>query len=235
MQVLKMKVKIWNELTYISLLFALYRENRGRQTLTSSLHLDGVSAGFKFHHFLKQNQEPFYFCILSRAIISFAVPVDVFMNGTLFCRDHYFRPIKFCMSLGDPMGISTTNRDRNDINPSPVISVSKSRIKIAEVTGGYCMPHKVRRCYSVNFLNWRPIFDWCVVRWASKNKHHKHTCSKEIGLHLQILLSIPHSIVNTLERTYVFNLGINRRALLITITKSGEVQFFHLIFADAPL
>ena len=173
MQVFKMKVKNWNELTYISLLFAFYRESRGRQTLTSSLHLDGVSAGFKFHHFLKQNQEPFYFCILSRVIISFAVPVDVFMN-----RDHYFRPINVCMSSSDPMEKSTTNWDRNNINPSLVLSVSKSRIKIAEVTGGYCMPHKVCRCYSVSFFNWRPIFDWCVVRWGSKNKHHIHTCSK---------------------------------------------------------
>ena len=28
------------------------------------------------------------------------------------------------------------------------------------------------------FLDWTPIFDWCVVRWGSKNKHHKNNISK---------------------------------------------------------
>ena len=37
------------------------------------------------------------------------------------------------------------------------------------------------RCTSVIwllFLNQTPIFDWCVVQWGSKNKHHKDTCLK---------------------------------------------------------
>ena len=75
------------------------------------------------------------------------------------------------------------------------------------------------------FLIEHLIFDRCVVQRGSKNKHHEHTCSKEIG-HLQILLTSPHSIVNAIERTYVSNEGINTRALLITTDKLGEIQFF---------
>ena len=39
---------------------------------------------------------------------------------------------------------------------------------------------KVCRCYLVTPLNRTPIlFDWCIVYWRSKNKHHKHTCHKK--------------------------------------------------------
>ena len=66
-------------------------------------------------------------------------------------------------------------------------------------------------------------------KWGSKSKHHKDTCLKEIGLHLQILVTTPHSIVNTigssLGRTHVSSEGINKHALPMTITKSGEVWF----------
>ena len=41
---------------------------------------------------------------------------------------------------------------------------------------------KVCRCYPVNFLDQTPIFASCVVRCASKNRDHKGTCLKEIGL-----------------------------------------------------
>jgi hypothetical protein len=41
---------------------------------------------------------------------------------------------------------------------------------------------KVCWCYSVTLLNRTHMFYWCVVRWGSKNKHHKDTCLKEIGL-----------------------------------------------------
>jgi hypothetical protein len=46
--------------------------------------------------------------------------------------------------------------------------------------------------------------------------------SKEIGLHLQILLTIPHSIMNAIGKTYIFSKGITKHALLITTTKSEE-------------
>ena len=32
---------------------------------------------------------------------------------------------------------------------------------------------KLHTYYLVTFLNQTPIFDWCVVRGRSKNKHHK--------------------------------------------------------------
>ena len=52
------------------------------------------------------------------------------------------------------------------------------------------------------FLNWTPVFDWCMVRLGSKKKHHKDTRLEEIELHLQILLTAKHSMVNTIGRTY---------------------------------
>ena len=65
-------------------------------------------------------------------------------------------------------------------------------------------PSKVCGCYSVTFLNWTPVFHWCVVRCGSKNKHYKDgTCLKEIGICLQILLPNSHLIVNTIGRTCV--------------------------------
>lgn len=41
------------------------------------------------------------------------------------------------------------------------------------------------------------IFDWCMVMWRLKNKHHKDTCVKEIKLHLQVFWITLHSIMNT--------------------------------------
>jgi hypothetical protein len=45
----------------------------------------------------------------------------------------------------------------------------------------------------VKFIDWTPIIDQCVVRWGSKTKYYEATCLKEIGLHLQILWTTPHS------------------------------------------
>ena len=83
------------------------------------------------------------------------------------------------------------------------------------------VPHKKRikgklsyGCYSVTFLNWKPIFDWCVVTQGSKN-----ACSKEIGLCFQILLTTPHSTMNIIEWTYAFSKRlINMHNPPITIT-----------------
>ena len=63
------------------------------------------------------------------------------------------------------------------------------------------MAFKVCGCSSVTFHNRARRFDWCVVRLGSNNKHHKDTCSNEIGLRLQILLTTPHSRVNIVWRT----------------------------------
>ena len=87
----------------------------------------------------------------------------------------------------------------------------------ARALGRLFISIKVCGCYLVTFLNWIPVFDWCMFRWGSKNKYHKDTCLTEIRLHLQNLLTTPHSIV--------FSYGINKYALQITITKSREVRF----------
>ena len=85
----------------------------------------------------------------------------------------------------------------------------------------------LRTQVSIGSFSWlrTPIFDWYVAQQGSKKKHHKNICWKEIELHLRICLTTLHSIMNTIERTCVFNQGINKCALSITITKSREVQF----------
>ena len=40
--------------------------------------------------------------------------------------------------------------------------------------------------------------------WFDDNKHHKDTSVRAIGSRIQIILSTPHSIVNTIGETYVF-------------------------------
>ena len=73
----------------------------------------------------------------------------------------------------------------------------------------YRLNLKVCGCYAITFLYQTPRFDWYVVRWGSKSKYHEGICLKENGLHLQILISTLHPIVNTIERTYVFSWEIN--------------------------
>ena len=34
-----------------------------------------------------------------------------------------------------------------------------------------------------SYFNWTCIFEWCVVRYGSKNGHEEEICSEEIGLH----------------------------------------------------
>ena len=70
--------------------------------------------------------------------------------------------------------------------------------------------YKACKCYLVPLLNRIPIFNWYVVQWGSKSKHRKDTCLKEIELHLQLLVTITHSIMNTIGRTYVFSWGVDK-------------------------
>ena len=72
----------------------------------------------------------------------------------------------------------------------------------------------------------RPLY-W-VGRWfngGKRAKHHKDTCSKEIGLCLQILITILHSTMNAIGRTHVSSKEISKHEVLITIAKSRMVQF----------
>ena len=39
--------------------------------------------------------------------------------------------------------------------------------------GFLILKSKACRCYLVTSLNRTPMFDWCVLRWGSNNKHHK--------------------------------------------------------------
>ena len=61
------------------------------------------------------------------------------------------------------------------------------------------------------------MFDWCVVRCGSKNKHFKDASSKKFRLCLRISILAPYSIVNIIGRTYVFSDGLNKHTLSITI------------------
>jgi hypothetical protein len=48
----------------------------------------------------------------------------------------------------------------------------------------------------VTHLEWIPIFEWCIVKCGSKNRHQKDMCLKEIGKHIQNLLTILDLIVS---------------------------------------
>ena len=77
----------------------------------------------------------------------------------------------------------------------------------------WCQKKRYTGVIWATFLNRTPIFDWWIVRWGSKNKHHTYTCLQDIGLRLQIFLTT-HSMVNTTNRTwYIVSQGINKHAL----------------------
>ena len=84
---------------------------------------------------------------------------------------------------------------------------------------------KVCAFHLVLVLNQTPIFDWHVIWWGSKNKHHEDTRWEYIRLHLWIFLPTLHSTMNTIGRTYVFTQAVNKGVSLATITKSKEVWF----------
>ena len=71
------------------------------------------------------------------------------------------------------------------------------------------------------------------------SKHHKDTCWKEIGLHLHILITTIHLVVEQLGGSKYSIKESNKHALSINISKSGEGQFsiwflqmFRRIFAN---
>ena len=70
----------------------------------------------------------------------------------------------------------------------------------------------------VTYHNRTPIFEWCLLRCVSKNKHHLDMHSKEIGLFVQNLLIFLGLIVNIVggtcihsRRTRIFTLIVNKR------------------------
>ena len=54
------------------------------------------------------------------------------------------------------------------------------------------------------------------LREGQNIKHLQDTCLKEVGIHHSILLTTPHSMVNTIGRTYVSSWRVNKLALLKT-------------------
>ena len=48
---------------------------------------------------------------------------------------------------------------------------------------------KVDEPNTVAYLNWTPIFEWCVVRCGSKNRCQKDMFSKDVGLHAQNMIN----------------------------------------------
>ena len=65
--------------------------------------------------------------------------------------------------------------------------------------------HEVDGSQVAHLLNHTPKFEWYVVQWGSKRKHHKDTCLWKIGLHLQTWITTLHSIINVIENIYVSN------------------------------
>ena len=63
----------------------------------------------------------------------------------------------------------------------------------------------------VTYLTWTPIFEWCMVRCGSKDKHEKNMSLKEIELIVQNFLTILHSsydfLPNTFENSYQCQAG----------------------------
>ena len=51
-------------------------------------------------------------------------------------------------------------------------------------------------CNSVSYINRTSIFEWYVVRYASRNGRHKDVCLNEIGLCAHNMLTILGSIIN---------------------------------------
>ena len=58
---------------------------------------------------------------------------------------------------------------------------------------------KVNRSNLVTYLNQKPIFKWCVLRYGFKNEHQKDTSFKEIRLHAQNLFIFLGSVVDIIE------------------------------------
>lgn len=60
-------------------------------------------------------------------------------------------------------------------------------------TQGVCAEvkcHEVEMPNSFTYLTWTPDFEWCVVTFASKNKHHRHImCLKEFDYVFKICQS----------------------------------------------
>ena len=66
--------------------------------------------------------------------------------------------------------------------------------------------HMVDNPYSIIFLNWTPIVKQYVVSCCSKGKFektNKNTCSKEIGVHVQNMITILDVILNMVGETYM--------------------------------
>ena len=80
-----------------------------------------------------------------------------------------------------------------------------------------------------HFLNRTPIF-WLMRLWGSKSKHHKDTCSKEIGLRFQVLIITPHSIMNITGRTYVSNYEITQTCISDNHKQIKEGPIFNPVF-----
>lgn len=50
-------------------------------------------------------------------------------------------------------------------------------------TSNHTYIHTVSWPKLVNYLNWTPIFEFCVVRCGFKKEHQRDVCLKETGLH----------------------------------------------------
>ena len=65
--------------------------------------------------------------------------------------------------------------------------------------------------YLITYLHRTLIFEWDVVWHGSKNGYRKETCSKEIGLRAQNMITILNPIVNVIEGGgWVMSMGMEK-------------------------
>ena len=98
-------------------------------------------------------------------------------------------------------------------------------------------------CCSVTFVDRTPIFDWCVVRRGSKNKHHEDTCSEEIGLRLHIFINSYFTFSSrhdwedlcvqlTYQQTCTFDNQVAAMVMLLTRLTRPHVGCCSVTFVD---
>ena len=83
------------------------------------------------------------------------------------------------------------------------------------------------------FLIWHTYLNTLWIGCGSKNIHHEDTCSKEVGANLQFILTILHSMINTIWGGLCTQ-SRKQHTLPMTITISWEAQIFIPIFVDVP-
>ena len=89
-----------------------------------------------------------------------------------------------------------------------------------------CTPRYNADVIRLLYLIEQDIFNWCVVHWRSKNKHHRDINDNEIGLTSSNFINYSTLNWHTIKRTCVFSQWMNKNKLSIIIIKLGEIRSF---------